>query len=378
MYRIDGKQLEAKLDTTFEQDIKSGRVGGIAAAVAQDGKVIYRKCFSNPAIGIDVTDRTLFRLASMTKPINAIGVLMLVERGEIGLDDPVYKYVPAFEKMKIGKIVQNELQIIGEAKQPITIRHLLSHCSGLGSGPVGNFSAAMFPGPERRTLTQAVNYYGQVPLDFEPHTRQAYSGVFAFDVLARIVEIVSGLSFERFLQKNVFAPLDMTDTVFSPSEDQWARMIPMHTYEDGAGKTVDFPADSIFEGIPTSCFCGGAGLASTLDDYMKFGDMLLNGGKCGASQIISERMVREMATPQLPREIMGGPEIWGLGVRVIVDHPANVLPIGCFGWSGAYGGHFWIDPANRIVAVYLKNSRFDGGSGALTARVFERNVYCVL
>ena len=375
MNRIDETKLKWKLDETFKADIASGRVGGIGAAVAQDGHLIYNSSFSNEEIGINVSSRTLFRLASMTKPITAIAVLTLVERGLIGLDDPVGKYIPGFNRMNVGRMSENGLEIIGEAKRKITVRHLLSHSSGLGSGPVGNYVAAEFPVAERKSLEQVVKYYECVPLDFEPYTRQAYSGVFAFDVLGRIVELVSEMSFDRFLQKNIFEPLSMTDTVFTPNEEQWSRMVPMHTYENGKGTIVPFPEESVFEGIPANCFCAGAGLASTLEDYMKFGSMLLNGGKHEGGRIVGERMVGEMSAPQLPPEIMNGPEVWGLGVRVIMDKPQNILPRGCFGWSGAYGGHFWIDPQNRIVAVYLKNSKFDGGSGAQTARAFEKNVY---
>lgn len=374
--KLDIKKLNAALNTTFEADIQSGRVGGIAALVMQNGKTVYQNCFSNEKLGIHVSEHTIFRLASMSKPVTTAAVLILADRGELRLDDPVYYYIPEYETMNLGRVNENGLEIVGPAKNQITIRHLLTHSSGIGGGPVGQYVSSQLPTKERKCLEQTVKFFAQNPLDYEPSTRQAYSGVNAFDVLSRIVEIVSQMSFSRFLEKEIFVPLGMTDTTFTPTKEQWGRMIPMHTYEEGEGKIVDFPENSIFEGIPTTCFSGGAALASTLYDYKLFADMLLHYGSARGKQLIGEKWIREMARPQLPDHVMKNDRRnWGLGVRVITNHPDNVLPCGTFGWSGAYGGHFWVDPVNEIVAVYLKNSRYDGGSGAQTGVRFEKDVY---
>ena len=344
----------------------------------QDGQTVYQDCFGDERIGIQVSEHMLFRLASMTKPITAAAILLLIDRGALELDTPVSKWIPEFGQMNVGQVCQDKIEIISPAKTSITIRHLLSHSSGLGSGTVGDFLQESFPVCERKNLEQMVNFYTENPLDFEPFTNQAYSALHAFDVLARIVEIVSGMPYDVFLEKEIFSPLGMVDTTFSPTEEQWKRMIPMHSYENGVGRTEKFPENSVFESIPTICFCGGAGLASTLQDYKKFAAMLLNYGRIEGQQLISEKMIREMATPQLPPAIMSGQEVWGLGVRVIKEEAYADLPCGAFGWSGAYGTHFWVDPVNRITAVYLKNSRYDGGSGAKTARRFEQDVNAAL
>ena len=375
---LNEKRLKEQVSTSILTDIESGRVGGVAVAVSQNGQTVYQDCFGDERIGIHVSEKTLFRMASMTKPITATAIMLLVDRGELKLDMSIADFLPKFRKMHIGRMKQDGIEYITLAKTPITIRHLLTHTSGLGSGPVGDYIFAKFPVGERKSLAQVVEYYAENPLDFEPYTSQAYSSVHGFDVLARIVEVVSGMAYDKFLEKELFLPLGMEDTTFNPKAEQWSRMIPMHSYENGIGIVTDFPQNSIFWGIPTTCFCGGAGLASTLQDYQKFANMLLNYGSNGKQQLISEKSILEMATPQLPPFIMSGQEVWGLGVRVITKESYADLPCGAFGWSGAYGTHFWVDPINRITAIYLKNSLYDGGSGASTAHRFERDVNAAL
>lgn len=374
MCRLNEKRLRERVRTTVLADIESGRVGGVAVAVTQDGKTVYQECFGDERIGIHVSENTLFRMASMTKPITAAAILILADRGELELDAPIADFLPEFRKMYIGRMGQEVPECIAPAQTLITIRHLLTHSGGLGSGPVGDYIYAKMPAKERTSLTRVVKCYAENPLDFEPYTSQCYSGIHGFDVLARVVEVVSGMDYDKFLEKELFSPLGMVDTTFAPTAQQWSRMVPMHSYENGLGKVVDFYKNSVFEGFPTTCFAGGAGLASTLQDYKKFAAMLLDDGKFEGRQLISEKRIREMATPQLPLSLMNGPEIWGLGVRVITEESYADLPCGTFGWSGAYGTHFWVDPVNRITAVYLKNSLYDGGSGASTARRFEQDV----
>lgn len=375
MKKIDKKKVKETVENTIRSDIKQGKVGAAAVCVMQEQEICYQQYFSNDRLGISVSDNTLFRLASMTKPITAAAVLMLIDRGLLTLDTPVYQLIPEFQHMNIGCVQDGMIRLLAPAKTAVTIRHLLTHTSGIGSGELGVLQNEAIPVSERTTLQQAVAHYVKNPLAFEPFAAQSYSPVHAFDVLAYITELVSGVSFDCFLKKELFEPLGMTDTTFSPNEEQWKRMIPMHTYENGEGKIIEFPQNSIFEGYPTTYFCGGAGLAATLKDYMKFANLLLNHGSWNGRQLISEKMICEMRTPQVPETIMPGKERWGLGVRVITANDYGSLPAGAFGWSGAYGTHFWVDPVNQICAVYMKNSRYDGGSGARTAYQFEQDVY---
>lgn len=378
MHTLDIEKLRVHIEATSQADIQSGRVGGIAIAVMRNGETVYQDYFADEMLGINVSEHTLFRLASMTKPITAVAVLKLVEQNKITLDDPVSRYIPEFEHMNVGKRNGDDVEIVGPAKNKITIRHLLTHTSGLGSGEVGQWAASKFPFTERKSLEQNVQYYAENPLDFEPYTKQEYSGSFSFDVLARIVEIAADVPFGEFLKREVLEPLEMADTCFAPTKEQWERMIPMHDYRDGKGILAEYPENSVFMGVPTSCCSGGTALASTLSDYKKFADMLLHYGNYEGKTIIRESLIREMAKAQLPETLMSGVRNWGLGVRVVTADPKNVLPCGAFGWSGALGSHFWVDPVNQIVAIYLKNSLYDGGSGSKTGRQFERDVYSAL
>ena len=356
MQMLDIDKLKANIEATSRSDIESGRVGGIAVAVMQNGETIYQNCFSDDRLGINVSENTLFRLASMTKPVTTVTVLKLAEQGKITLDDPVYQYIPEYEHMNIGRMNGGKVEIVSQAKRHITIRHILTHTSGLGSGSVGAWVTKQLPTSQRKSLEFNAHYYAQNPLDFEPASQQAYSGSHAFDVLARVAEIASGMHFGELVKKEICNPMEMNDTVFAPSEEQWKRMVPMHDYKDGVGFITEYAKNSVFAGVPVSCCSGGTALASTLNDYKKFADMLLNYGRMGDKQIVGENMIREMIRPQLAENHLDGLENWGLGVRVITNDQRNVLPCGTFGWSGALGGHFWVDPQNRIVAIYLKNS----------------------
>lgn len=371
---INAELLEKTVAKTIQADIGAGRVGGAIVAVMQDEKTVYQACFSNEEMGICVKEHTLFRMASMTKPITAVAVLMLISRGLLELDTKISDFIPEFQNMKIGRMKDGQVEIVGMAKTAITIRHLLSHGSGIGSGLVGDWVKTALPLTERTSLKKVVDYYAQNPLDFEPGSRQYYSGIHGFDVLARIVEIVTKKSFAQFLQEELFEPLGMKDTTFEPTAEQWERMIPLHNYVGGKGVVAYFPENTVFGGIPVSCFCGGAGLASTMADYKKFANLLLQYGTVDGKQFVSEEMIREMTTPQLPKTRLGDTSLWGLGVRIVSTESYQDLPLGSYGWSGACGTHFWIDPENKIVGIYLKNSIYDGGSGAKTARQFEKDV----
>lgn len=382
MKQLDAKLLKATLDKHVSEDVDAGRVLGAAVAVTQCGRTVYQNCFGMTTLNgnVPVNNKTVFRLASMTKPITAVAALILVDRGLLSLDDPISKYLPEFADMEIARLDESgQPVIIGRAKTPITPRHILSHTSGIGCGDL--YSSFYYNGMSRtdmETLASSAAYHSHIPLSFEPFTEAQYSATAAFDVLARIIELISGGSYEEFLKKEIFEPCNMVDTTFSPSPEQWSRMIALHDYVEGKsvmGKTVD---GCVFTNYPTSHMAAGAGLSSTLDDYLNFASLLLAGGVFEGRRILSLERIEEMSTPQAPFYHRSGMSLWGLGVRVIDKEEYTYLPVGSFGWSGAYGTHFWIDPVNRITAVYLKNSCYDGGSGSKTGKQFEIDVFHAL
>ena len=211
-------------------------------------------------------------------------------------------------------------------------------------------------------------------LDFEPGTKQQYSGTAAFDVLVKIIETITGTDYQEFLKKEIFAPCGMKNTTFVPTKEQWNAMMDMHNRVDGKSIIRGMKENCIFGDYPCTHYLGGAGLVSTLSDYVKFARMLLKEGKTEMAQLLSPETFQLLRTPFVTEEIMPGNARWGLGVRVIVDASYQTLPVGAFGWSGAYGSHFWVDPENRIAAVFMKNSVYDGGAGNESAKNFEKAV----
>ena len=377
MKKLNPELLTKNIEDRVYADIAAHNICAASLIVNQDGKRVYKKHFgvTFPDRDEAVSDSTIYRLASMTKPIMAVAMLILVDRGLVALDDPVAKYLPDFEDMSIGEVVDGELRFVCKNPTPPTVRNLLTHTSGIGCGFVGDKTFAMMTMEEHATLESAVNAYAKQLLSFEPGTKQEYSPIAAFDVAARIIELVSGKDIESYLQENIFVPCGMKDTTFVPTDEMRARMVCMHTKEADRSWYDTMPDACVFETIPVTHPLGGGGLVSTVEDYSRFAEMLLCGGLCGENRIVSEGSVAEMATVQVPLDFHPGDEHWGLGVRVVSGEGYERLPVGTFGWSGAYGTHCWIDPVNRVTAVYMKNSRHDGGSGARTSADFERDVF---
>ena len=368
MKQLDMTRLTENIDEIAQYDITNNKIFGSAYYVYQDG-VEFEKCYGETSLHADtpITNTSIFRLASMTKPITAVAALILVDSGLLSLDDTVDKYLPEFKDIKI-------IHSNGAAapKNLPTIRHILSHTSGIGSNAD---KLATMTAIDKKTLDSSIAFYIKSGLDFEPGTAQAYSPTGAFDVLTKIIEIVSGTSYLRFLEEYLFEPCGMTDTTFTPTAEQQARMVAMHATSNGENAVAQMPSGCVFEDFPSTHYLGGAGLVSTLRDYSKFAKLLLNKGKIGDITLISEETFNLLCTPQVSQGIMPGNARWGLGVRVITEDSYPYLPVGSFGWSGAYGSHFWIDPVNKIFAVYMKNSKIDGGAGNESAVKFEKAVY---
>lgn len=362
--------LSANIDEIAQYDFSNNKVFGSAYYVYQDGAEL-EKCYGTASLNSDapITNTSIFRLASMTKPITAFAALILVDRGMLSLDDTVDMYIPKFKDIKI--IDASGRESVPE-KLP-TVRNILNHTSGIASDTtkLKNMTAN-----DNRSLDSAISFYIRNGLDFEPGSMQMYSGTGSFDVLTRIIEIASATEFPTFIQKEIFKPCGMVDTTFMPTEEQQARMVAMHNRTpNGENSVAQMPEGCVFEDIPYEHYLGGAGLVSTLSDYSKFAKMLVNKGKTDTTTIIKEETFNLLCTPQVPYQIMPHNARWGLGVRVITESSYPYLPVGSFGWSGAYGAHFWIDPENKIFAVFMKNSKIDGGAGNESAVKFEEAVY---
>ena len=278
-------------------------------------------CSFTPGGNDELPMNTIFRIASMTKPVTAAAVLIEASRGRLGLWDLVSDYLDGFRNLSIGKTEDGKIIITGQQKTPIRIYHLLTHTSGIGSGDIGDLRS-MMTGEQKSSMKGSVSFHSTAPLGFDPFTAQAYATA-AFDVAAAIIEKTSDMPFDEYLNKELFEPLGMTDTTFSPNESQFKRLIGLHDLKDGESVCVPTLPGYVFADYPTSYTAAGAGLVSTLEDYKRFAAMLLHGGQ----GIIKSEYVEMMSSPQVPQLIMPGAQ-GGAGVRVICDSSIGAfLPV---------------------------------------------------
>lgn len=374
MKKLNIELLKTNIEKIVQYDYDNHKVFGSAYCVIQNNEIVYKNYFGNISVDskLPVNENTMFRLASMTKPITAVATLILIERGLLSLSDKVADYLPEFKDIHVSQPAEtNELIDCGKARNDITIRHLLTHTSGIGSDA---FKCKKMTAKDKKTIDNSIAFYSKMGLDFEPESKQQYSGTGAFDVLTKIIEIIAQKDYQSFLKQEIFNLCDMANTTFVPTQKQWGQIIAMHNKVDGKSQVAPMKENCVFADYPCTHYLGGAGLLSTLEDYAKFAKMLLNKGKTQKNQILNEKTFQLLNTPFVSEEIMPGNERWGLGVRVVVGEDYKALPVGAFGWSGAYGSHFWIDPQNKIAAVFMKNSLFDGGAGNESARNFEKAV----
>lgn len=362
---INKNLLKEKLDKRQGELLKSGHIGYCEIIVKQNGETVYHESFNSEK-------NTMYRLASMTKAVTSVAVLSEVDKGRLSLKDKVSKFLPGFADQYVGTLDENRKPIPKEhVKNEIIVEQLLNHTNGLFSDidGVGAVQDSAMSESDRQNLASAAYRIERSLLSFQPGEYAFYSATAAHSIAARIVEITSGLPFDKYVQENIMKPLGITDITFCPTEEQWGRMKPFHCF-DGEKTWTDDIGKHTFENFPILHFCGGASLCGTAEAYSEFAEMLLNDGR----NVLTPESLALLKKAYVP--ISWNPEDsnwWGLGVRVIANDN-YILPKNSFGWSGAYGTHFWVDPDNRITAVYMKNSRYDGGAGAQTACWFEQDV----
>ncbi len=379
MRHLNPDKLAAAIDAHTDARLRDNRLGGGAIHVLQEGKTVYRRTFGVLRTGdkAPLADNFIFRTASMTKPVTAAAVLREADLGRIDLDRPLRDYLPEFAHVHYAKAENRRLTDLGEIQTPIRVYHLLSHTSGIGCLPANDEQVDNLMHGDLAAVTA---YHSKSFLAFDPYTAQADSSD-AFSVGARLVELSADMEYGDYLKKYFFDPLRMPDTGFSLTVEQKTRMISMHRRTaDGLSENRDLPPDRLFEDLDPGMARGGFGLASTAGDYVKFAEMLRREGLAlSGERILSADAVRRMRTPHVAENIMPGWARWGLGVRVICapDYPRG-LPMGAYGWSGAYGSHFWVDPVNQITAVYAKNDGSDGGSESATGIELELDVSAAL
>ena len=359
-----------RIHELVQRQVDAGGIAGAVTLVARNGQVAYLE--AQGVINLEskqpMQTDAMFRIASMSKPVAAVAILMLAEEGKVRLGDPVSKFIPSYAALEVGVLKPPppgpaaappgpggpppEFYKVPAARE-ITVLDLLTHTSGLMSGPMGNAAGQAAFGKRHDIGLRWVEELGSSPLEFQPGTRWAYSAVAGFDVLSRIAEIASGQSFDRFLAERIFAPLGMQDVTFWPSAAQRARLATVYQRREG----VLQPSANADSMSGDTYFSGAGGLMTTAETYAQFAMSLANGGELRGARILSPRSVKLMGSAFIPATLPGRPagEGYGLGVRVITDDAARGtwLTTGSFGWSGVYGTHFWVDPKENLVGILL-------------------------
>lgn len=365
-----------RLTETFTADVNAKKIPGAVVLVARRGKVAYFQTFGfqDRAARTTMKPDSIFRLASLTKPVTIVAALMLAEQGKLQLMDPVSTYLPQLRNLQVGVEVQDgsgERRLVLEpARRAVTVQDLMRHTSGMTYGIFGDslvqraYRAASTL-DDQQTNAELIDKLAKLPLAFQPGTAFEYG--MSNDVIGRIVEVRSGMDLNRFIVERIARPLGMSDTAFALDESQTARLAqPQLVTKPGAPALVIGynPAK------PPKWFSGGGGLLSTAEDYARFCQMLLNGGELDGVRILSRKSVELMTSNHLPPGIGYGaftlelgltaplPQYgqgYGLGVGVREQAGRSMVPgsLGDFYWGGATGPYFWVDPREQLIAVMM-------------------------
>jgi CubicO group peptidase (beta-lactamase class C family) len=350
MQGVSSEKLEL-LNETMHSFVDNNDISAIQTAILKNGKLIHYDSYGNSDISEKNTLKSddIFRIASMTKPIVSIGLMMLHEEGKFELDDPVYKYIPEFKNLSVQKRKK-----IKPAKNHIKVIDLLRHSAGFN-----------FKGPEdyRKTINLTLEEYtkeaAKNPLKFEPGTTWWYS--YATDICGYLIEVLSGQKLDVFLKKRIFDPLEMNDTFFEIPKDKLERLTTLYIL-DKEKKLISFDdkSNTPFKD-KVVLLNGSGGLLSTTDDYLKFASMLLNNGSFKNNQLISKETLDLMKVDhslglKYKKLAFGKKKGFGLGFEIVKEEDTKFGSKGTFGWGGMFGTYFRVDPKENMVIIYMTQS----------------------
>jgi CubicO group peptidase (beta-lactamase class C family) len=386
-----------RINQVIQRAIDARQIAGAVTVVARKGRIAHFEAQGY----MDLDSKTpmrkdaIFRMASMSKPVTGVAILMLMEEGKVRLTDPVSRFIPEFKDTKVavaqpaspastapagtaapgpaaaaqstpptalagqgrgrgrGAAAPQPISLV-PATRAVTVRDLLTHTSGLASGGAGSREAARIaPRDTSGNLAAYIPKLGAAPIDFQPGTEWRYSSLAGMETLGRIVEVASGLTFDQFLKQRIFDPLGMKDTAFFPADDKLSRVASTYDAQLKREETPGWLATK-------TLFSGGGGLWSTPEDYLQFAQMLVNGGHLNGKRLLSPRTVDLMGSNHVNdlysragtgRRGMG----FGLSVEVVMD-PVDAnrrQSAGSFGWDGAFGTHFWVDRKEQITGILM-------------------------
>ena len=368
----------ARLSAGMKELVDSGRLAGAVTMVSRHGKVVEFDAVGKRDIAANAPMQkdSIFRIYSMSKPITGVAMMILFEEGKWQLNDPVAKYIPEFAKLKVYSTDSNGNVAMKDQNHPVTMRELMSHSGGFTYGffsntPVDKLQLEADLLNPNNTLDEFIKRVAKLPLNSQPGTEWHYS--ISVDIQGYIVQKLSGMPFEEFLEKRIFKPLGMTDTGFYVPKEKLGRFAEFYNY-DAEGK---LHAVGVREGLnhdfsaKPALSSGGGGLVSTTTDYMRFCQMLLNGGQLDGVRILSpltvELMHTNMLTPTMT--IFGAGAGFGLDFAVYTDPAAagGYYGKGSYWWGGAAGTWFWIDPVNDLVVLGMIQQAAGTGAAAVAA-----------
>lgn len=376
----------ARVSAAMKAYADTGRVAGTVTLIARNGKIVHLEAtgLRDVASASPMRPDTLFRIASMTKAVTSVAVMLLVEDGLLQIDDPVSKFIPSFAKTSVvvpppvGTPVSNVAASAGTAPalRPITIRHLLTHTSGISYG-FGNpmeaeYKAAGVHGwyfaDKSEPIAATIDRLAKLPMDAQPGEKYVYG--FSTDVLGVVVEKVSGQTLDEFFRTRIFAPLKMADTAFYVAPDRADRLATVYSMPAAGGMLTRAPQPLTGQGDyvdgPRAAFSGGAGLVSTAGDYARFLQMLLNGGRLDGVRVMSPKTIELMTSNHVGSLYANGNLGFGLGFEITehIGRSGRSGSAGEFGWGGAYHTKYWVDPEEKLVVVFMTQLLPASGSDA--------------
>ena len=371
---MSGARLQ-RLSSAMKRAVDEGKVGGVVTLVARKGKVVHYENFGqlDREKHVPMPKNAIFRIASMSKAITTTAAMMLVEEGRLLLEDPVSKFIPAFRKTTVMAASTTSGPDVASvpARREITIRDLMTHTAGIsyGSGPLeAQYKAAnvymWYFADKDETIATTIERLATLPFASQPGERYVYG--FSTDVLGVVVERASGLSLDEFFRTRIFEPLKMTDSSFYLAPEKASRFATV--YSAAAADLTRAPEQGMGQGDyvkgPRKSYSGGAGVLSTASDYARFLQMLLNGGELDGVRLLGPKSVQLMTSNHVGNLYQEGRFGFGLGFEIVehVGRSGRAGSVGEFGWGGAYYTKFWVDPVEKIVAVFMTQLLPSAGS----------------
>jgi CubicO group peptidase (beta-lactamase class C family) len=378
------ERIDHKVMTAIEQD----QLAGAISLIVKNGRAVHFKPYGmmDRENNTPMPKDAIFRIASMSKAVTSVGVMLLYEEGHFLLNDPVHKFIPAFRNPQVAVPPADDAPdrvqyATVDAKREITIRHLLTHTAGLtyGSGLAEQaYREADLQGwyfaDKDETIGQCIERLATLPL--HGHPGEAWQYGYSTDVLGYFIEKVSGLPLDRFFSERIFKPLNMKDSYFFLPREKAERLAPVYGFDDqGNLNLMESNTDTDYLHGPRKCFSGGAGLLSTATDYARFLQMLLNGGELEGIRLLSPHTVKLMHVNHVEDKYQSGDRGFGLGFWVLQDlgRYGEVGSLDSYGWGSAYYPLYWVDPRENMIALFM--TQLMPAKGQSLKREYQNMVY---